>query len=61
MNWILIIAVGGFLTNISGVDHISMTERQCKETIRQMASIRGQIGALCVGPHGEKFGFEDVE
>lgn len=61
MNWILIIAVGGFLANISDVQHIPMTERQCKETVRQMVSFRGQIGALCVGSHGEKFGFEDVE
>ena len=58
--WIFLIALGGWGT-VSDFKSIPMTELQCKQAVTQVKPIsKGRLGAVCVGPNGEKFGFEDV-
>ncbi|MBZ9943495.1 hypothetical protein LB533_20625 [Mesorhizobium sp. BR1-1-13] len=57
--WFLIIAIGGF-AGVSDVKTIGMTQAQCREAVTQLLPLRSALGAVCVGPNGEKFTFEDV-
>lgn len=58
--WILLIAIGGF-NGVSDVKHVEMTGEQCRQAVVQMKPLSRAIGAVCVGPNGEKFGFEDAQ
>ena len=57
--WILIIAIGGF-SGVSDVKTVQMTQEQCRQAVVQMLPLRSALGAVCVGPNGEKFTFEDA-
>jgi hypothetical protein len=37
-----------------------MPEQQCREALAQMAPLREQIAAVCVGPDGQSITWQDL-
>jgi hypothetical protein len=61
MNWILVIFLAGSNVAVSDVKNITMTEPQCKTVVREMSTSPELAVAICVGPNGELFSFEDAK
>lgn len=59
MTWLLIVTLGGF-TGVSDMKQTFVTEMQCKAAVRKLYPLRRAAQALCVGPLGETFTFDDV-
>lgn len=59
MNWMLIIAIGGF-TSVTDVQvHEGLTEAQCRQAVISMSTI-DSIGAACIAPDGTAFETKDA-
>ena len=50
--WILLIALGGFI-NVGGVQvHRDLTESQCRGALNAFRPLDGKIGVACISPDG---------
>jgi hypothetical protein len=54
MEWILIVAVGGF-TGVSDVLFERMPAAQCRAAVDALTPIKSAVGAVCIGPNGETY------
>ncbi|MHC3940212.1 hypothetical protein [Paenochrobactrum sp. BZR 201-1] len=60
ISWMLMVVTAGAIM-IDDVKLTPMTEVQCKTAVKQLAPLKGKMAAVCVGPDGQSFGFEDIE
>ena len=60
MNWVLFVVIGGIM-GVSDIRTVSMSEPQCRASVKMLAPLKNRISAGCVGPNGETFIFKDVK
>lgn len=59
--WFLIIAIGSGWGSVSDVRFAQMTGPQCRAALESLKPLIGSIGAVCVGPDGERVEIEDLK
>lgn len=61
MEWLLILVLGDWFGNPNDLKIDRLPEEQCKAIVREVAPMKGKMGAGCFGPKGQVFTVDHVE